>query len=427
MADWTASMKQTFEYYIVDPNSWKDTKLLDNVKTCTINRDSEAETLGSATIDVTESVGEAYIRVYLVTIQNGIKERHPLGTFMVQTPLSSFDGKIRSVTMDAYTPLIELKENKPTLGYSRLKTENIMDVAYELTREHARAPVIKANNDELLTFDFISSTEDTWISFISDLISNAKYIFALDEMGRILFAPKQETASLQPIWTFNDDNSSILLPEVTMDHDLYGIPNVVEVIYSGEYDTYYAKVVNDNVNSPTSIYSRGREIVHRVTNPDFGGEPTQAMIQEHAELLLRELSTVEYSVSFSHGYCPVRLGDCVRLNYTNAGINDIKAKVVSQSIKCEAGCTVKTKAVYTTTLWKPLSYKVVYNANGGTGAPHTQTKVKDEVLTLSYVKPTLDGSTFLGWSTSPYSTEVTYEAGDTYSINADITLYAVWG
>ena len=99
MADWTSSMQQTFEYYTVDPGTWKDAERIDNVKSCTITRDSEADTLGSATFDITESLGECYIRVYLVTIQNGVKERHPLGTFLVQTPSSSFDGKIRDISI----------------------------------------------------------------------------------------------------------------------------------------------------------------------------------------------------------------------------------------------------------------------------------------------------------------------------------------
>ena len=81
MADWSSSMQQTFEYYIVDPNTWKDQKLIDNVVSCTINRDLESETLGSADISITESLGECYIRIYLITIQNGIREKHPLGTF----------------------------------------------------------------------------------------------------------------------------------------------------------------------------------------------------------------------------------------------------------------------------------------------------------------------------------------------------------
>ena len=37
MVDWTKSMNQTFEYYIVDPNTWADVKKLDNVKACSID------------------------------------------------------------------------------------------------------------------------------------------------------------------------------------------------------------------------------------------------------------------------------------------------------------------------------------------------------------------------------------------------------
>lgn len=352
MPDWSTSMQQSFEYYIVDPGTWRESKLLDNVTSCSITRDSSVETLGSATIDVTNSVGECYIRAYLVTIQNGLRERHPLGTFLVQTPSSSFDGKIRSVSMDAYTPLLELKENPPPLGYSIFKNENIMTTAYQIAREHTRAPVVPASSAKTLYNDFVANSGDTWLSFLTDLIANAKYNFELDELGRILFSPKQDTASLQPVWTYDDTNSSILYPSISMDHDLYGIPNVVEVVYSNGRDFYYARVVNDDPNSPTSTINRGREIVHRDTSPSVIGDPTNAQIQEYARTLLRSLSTVEYTVSYTHGYCPVRLGDCVRINYARSGIMDVKARVISQSIKCEPGCPVTEKAVFTTKLWR---------------------------------------------------------------------------
>lgn len=352
MANWTESMQQTFEYYIVDPNTWADTKKLDNIKSCSISRDSEAETLGSASIDITESVGECYIRVYLITIQNGVTEKHPLGTFLVQTPSSSFNGKIRNVSMDVYTPLLELKEKQPPIGYSVLKGSNIMEYAYLTTRENARAPVVKTECSDTLHGDFVVNDSDNWITFNRDLIANAKYEYALDEMGRILFAPKQDLASLQPVYTYDDSNSSILFPDIDMQHDLYGIPNVVEVIYSSGRDYYYARVVNDDVNSPISTVNRGREIIYRDTNPSLVGTPTDMQIQEYAERLLRELSSVEYTITYTHGYCPVRLGDCVRLNYTRAGLTDIKAKVISQKIECKPGCVVTEKAVFTTKLWR---------------------------------------------------------------------------
>lgn len=352
MPDWSASMEQTFEYYVVDPISWKDKKPINMVKSCTIHRDSEVETLGSATIDVTETTGECYIRVYLVTIQNGLRERFPLGTFLVQTPGSSFDGKSHTTSMDAYTPLLELKENKPPLGYSLLRGENIMERAYLVARENMRAPIAKTVNSKTLYSDFVANTDDTWLTFIRDLIANAKYKFDLDEMGRILFAPEQDTASLQPVWTYDDSNSSILYPEVDMDHDLYGIPNVVEVIYSSGNEFYYGRAVNDDPNSPTSTVNRGRTITYRDSNPSLSGNPNSVQVQEYAEQLLRELSTLEYTISYTHGYCPTRLGDCVRLNYARAGLNNIKAKVIYQSIKCEPGTPVTEKAVFTTKLWR---------------------------------------------------------------------------
>jgi hypothetical protein len=352
MIDWTKPMRQTFEYYTVDPGTWKNIQRFTNVKSCVISRDSDAETLGSASFDITESVGECYIRVYLVAVQNGVEEKYPLGTFLVQTPSSSFDGKIRNVSLDAYTPLLELKENQPPIGYYIAKGENIMENAYRLVRNYARAPVSRSTCDNTLNYDFVADISDTWLSYIRDLAANAKFIFSLDETGGIIFSPKQDTASLQPIWTYNDDNSSILFPDLTMNHDLYGVPNAVEVIYSNGSDHYYSRIVNDDVNSPISTVNRGREIVHRVTDPDLIGDPTKNQIDEYAEQLLRDLSSLEYSITYSHGYCPVRIGDCVRLNYTRAGITNVKAKVVSQSIKCATGCTVTEKAVFTTKLWR---------------------------------------------------------------------------
>lgn len=365
MPDWTKSMQQSFEYYTVEPTTLADVKRLDNIKSAKFSRDSDSETLGSAIIDVTESFGESYIRCYLKISQNGVTEKFPLGMVLSQTPSSSFNGKILDVSMDCYTPLIELKEKCPPLGYTVRKGSRIMDAAYRIVRENARVPVNKveplyetnSNGEKIdispkLQGDFVANTDDTWLTFVVDLIANAKYELGLGERGDILFLPKQALASLQPVWTYDDGNSSILYPELTMDHDLYGVPNVVEVIYSYGSDYKQAIAKNEDPNSPVSTVSRGREIVHRVTNPSLAGYVTQDQIQNYAERLLEELSTIAYTVSYTHAYCPVRVGDCVRLNYARAGIQGIKAKVISQSISCEPGCPVSEKAAFVSKLWR---------------------------------------------------------------------------
>lgn len=351
MIDWTSTMQQKFEYYLVDPNTWRDVKKINTVISSTISRDIEAETLGSASISMTESLGECYIRIYMVVIQNGFSERVPLGTYMIQTPSYSFDGKIKNISMDAYTPLIELKEKHPPLGYSILKGENILERAYMVMREQMRAPVIKTEKEHSLFDNFVANLDDTWMSFTKDLLANADVRMDLDELGRVIIAPIQSTESLQPIWTFDANNSSILYPNFNMDHDLYGIPNEVEIIYSNGIASSSLKVVNDDPNSPVSTVSRGRRITKRITNPDLVGKQSEEQIKEYATRMLKELSSIEYTVSYTHGYCPVRVGDCVRLNYEAAGVRNVKAKVISQSIQCIPGCPVTEKAVFTNSLW----------------------------------------------------------------------------
>lgn len=84
----------------------------------------------------------------------------------------------------------------------------------------------------------------------------------------------------------------------------------------------------------------------------------------------------------------------------------------------------------TTTVTVPAvarpTYTVSYNANGGSGAPSSQTKQHDITLTLSSVKPTRSGYTFAGWGTSATDTGVKYSAGGQYTENSNVTLYAIW-
>jgi hypothetical protein len=345
-------MQQTYEFYIVDPATWKNQAKLDCITSCDIDRDSSAETLGSASFESTKELDECYIRTYLVANQNGVIENVPLGTHLVQTPSSKFDGKLAQYPMDAFTPLIELKDSPPPIGYSLLKGQKIMDLAYTLCQENMRAPVVRANNDDNLDDNFVANLNDNWLTFIRDFIGQAKYKLGLDEMGQVIFEKIQDWASQQHVWTYTDNNSSILYPDITDDRDLYGIPNVVEVVYSTETKKLFSRVVNDDPSSPISTVSRGREVVKRISNPNFSWNPTQEYLDEYAKQTLKNLSCLEHTITYSHGYCPVRVGDCVLLNYERAGLRNVRAVVISQSIKCTTGCPVEETAVYTTTLWR---------------------------------------------------------------------------
>lgn len=73
-----------------------------------------------------------------------------------------------------------------------------------------------------------------------------------------------------------------------------------------------------------------------------------------------------------------------------------------------------------------IKYTITYNANGGSGAPSSQTKNHGVNITLSSTIPTRSGYAFTGWNTNKNGTGTSYAKGATYSTDATVTLYAQW-
>ena len=104
---------------------------------------------------------------------------------------------------------------------------------------------------------------------------------------------------------------------------------------------------------------------------------------------------------------------------TSAATKTISAKVTNTYTGSSSTATL---SVSVPALAK---YTISYNANGGSGAPSSQTKYYGKTLTLSTTKPTRTGYTFKGWSKSSTGS-VAFAAGANYTTNASDTLYAVW-
>ena len=143
----------------------------------------------------------------------------------------------------------------------------------------------------------------------------------------------------------------------------------------------------------------------------------------------------------------------------SVGNKDVYAESYLTSLTVSISCG-RTAAQYNQTLTGTVSvdagnYIVSYNANGGIGAPTSQTKEHNKTLTLSTVKPnkvststtgytiTLNANggyvstlkltqynttsySFKSWITNSSGTGTTYNSGGSYSANADATLYAIW-
>lgn len=171
----------------------------------------------------------------------------------------------------------------------------------------------------------------------------------------------------------------------------------VEVWYWSKWSTSdaYNAFYFDNLSSPGSA-TTSKGAVNVKTTVDTGGWSTS-----------NQVKIASYNYSYTRGS-----SDATR--YLYAKLNEI-------DVANYRSLTVST----TVTIPKVSSYTVSYNANGGSGAPSSQTKTHGKDLALSSTKPTRTGYTFKGWATSA-SGAVAYAAGATYKTNANVTLYAVW-
>ena len=103
--------------------------------------------------------------------------------------------------------------------------------------------------------------------------------------------------------------------------------------------------------------------------------------------------------------------------------------VTFKNFNDDNGDSATTTVTFNVTVPAWTSYTVSYNANGGSGAPSSQTKWKDQTLTLSSTKPTRTGYTFKGWALSKADADNGtwyYQSGGTCGKNENLTLYAVW-
>ena len=102
---------------------------------------------------------------------------------------------------------------------------------------------------------------------------------------------------------------------------------------------------------------------------------------------------------------------------------------IDASGKILFGNTTYTGDVTLVAAWKPNTYTVVYNANGGTGSMSNSTHTYGVSSALTTSKFTRSGYAFIGWSTSSSATTPQYANGASVkhlASGGNVTLYAVW-
>lgn len=352
MIDWDEEMAQSFSYYEVSPSTWQATRRLREIVSAELTFDAEDALKASATFEARQDVGECYIRAVMDVRQGREEASIVLGTFLSQTASLSRASTGPSWSVEAYSPLLELADDSPPLGYYVPKGSNVLAAACDLAVEHCRAPVVRAEGSALLSEAFVAAPEETWLDFLAALAAKAARTLGVDPMGRIVLMPAKASAAMRPVCSLGASGHRILRPDVTDERDLYGVPTSVQLVWSGpDGASLSATAHNDNPDSSTSRKSRGRTILLRETDVDLPeallpGDAARRLSQMASERLAEE-GCLEHSISYERAYLPnVEVGSCIYIDDAALGVAS-RAVVARQTISCRTGCKVAETAKYT--------------------------------------------------------------------------------
>ncbi|MBR3320194.1 InlB B-repeat-containing protein [Candidatus Saccharibacteria bacterium] len=134
-----------------------------------------------------------------------------------------------------------------------------------------------------------------------------------------------------------------------------------------------------------------------------------------------------YVASYSHTFT-ISSAVPTRTNYEFMGWS-VSSSASTASYQPGGTITVAGNTVLFAVWRRIYTYSLIYDANGGTGAPPTQTYTgpnSSTTFTISSTRPTNGDTDFVGWSTASAAGSASYQPGDEITLSTNVKLYAVW-
>jgi hypothetical protein len=332
----------TFRYELLDSsNVWVAD--LDGVVSCAISQNWFADVKRKATFEVHEGGQEIdwltqrikpYARLHLPPYADDDWVEWPLGVFLLSSPTRAADSTSRVVRkVQGYDQLQVHLDDKVDARYTVDAGANYVDAVVTLLGDVGM--VVAASSSTLpAAMEWEPGTPK--LKIINWLLGAINYqSLSFDEDGRAVLQPYAAPSARTEEYVYADDvDTSLLLPEVEQELDLFSVPNKwILVVSNPDQDAITSTYTNSNPASPTSTVRRARTIVNYRTEQDAAD---QAALDAKAERLAFEASQVYESITFQTGLNPLHSGnDVYRIRYTPLAIN---------SSFSEAEWTMKLKA-----------------------------------------------------------------------------------
>lgn len=299
--DWISGYTAEFYICLVDPATWRDVRTID-VETGNVSKTSDG-IMESASMKITEDLGEALVRVYINARNGDDGGRAAIFTGLLQTPSVQWEGNRRSYNAECYSVLKAAEDVLLSRGWYADINASAADVAADLLG--VIAPVTIEGVSPKLQQYIVAEDGETNLSMAQRIIDSIGWRIRIAGDGTVTLCE----APLEPIITLDSEANDIIEVQVTDTQDLFSCPNVFRATANKE-----SVVVRDEA----LITARGREIWAEdskvVTN---SGES----LAEYAQRRLIELQSPARTITYNRRFLPgVVPGDMIGLRLPGQNI-----------------------------------------------------------------------------------------------------------
>ena len=305
--NWNEGYSASYILAEVDPVTWRDISTID-ITGGNVSK-STSGMMESANINITEQLGEKWIRVWMYANQEDDGSRAALFTGLLQTPATKWTGVQASYSAECYSVLKPASDVYLPRGWYVLAGTNGAKAVADLLNV-CPAPVDYEDYAPNLKETIIAEDNETHLTMAWKILDSMGWRLRISGYGNISICPK----STDPDLLLDSKENDIIEPTVTDSQDFYSCPNVFRAT-SGDL-TAIAK--DEDEDSPLSIPSRGREIWAQELSVNLSSDES---IADYARRRLQELQSPARIVKYKRRFTPdLYPGDAIQIRNAEQSI-----------------------------------------------------------------------------------------------------------
>lgn len=334
---------ERYDYVRVAWENWQEHETYNHILDGSIELSTDAETKVTGNFNFegydTPDVNDL-IRVYYRYLDDkNVEFREPVATLVVSyadlTLVDTKKGVKANGTLNGQSVLSILSNAIVGVPYTVKKNQNVVYVATQIAQE-VGLQVNAEPSSFVMTKDYTFDADTNKLQIVNELLAMASFRPCYPDANGIIQMVSGTDSSVSFI--FQNDDKSIMLPEIVQKNDWQSTPNVVRMLYN--IDDACIEAWAKNVSgSKASLTNRGnREITYYEEIGELGAGNKANSLKMLAENKLLELSAdIEY-VTFGHAYVPISIYDLIEIRYADyewTGTIDNMSINLAPSTECQ--------------------------------------------------------------------------------------------